>query len=146
MTRRLAKICTFLVLSSAAAATLAQDASADQIIQNGLQVLKQIDDGQTGDVWENAAPFVKARFPKAELANTLRQSRQTVGTIALRTWASVNRIRYQQDTTTTPAGLYANVDYSTRLADGRTVFELLSFRQEADGAWRLTGYVPRQTQ
>lgn len=146
MKRLLAKFCAILVLAGAAGSAPAQDASADQIIQNGLQVLKQIDAGQTGDVWENAAPFIKARFPKAELMSTLTQSRQTVGVIAVRTWASVNRVRFVLDTPANPAGLYANVDYSTRLANGQTVFELLSFRQEADGGWHLTGYVPRQTQ
>lgn len=146
MKQPFARLCTALVLSSAACGVWAQDASADQLIQSGIQVLKQIDDGRAGDVWEAAAPFVKAKFPKAELAATLQQSRQTVGSVTARTWASVNRVRYGQDTTTTPAGLYANVDYSTRLADGRTVFELVSFRQEADGSWRLTGYIPRQSQ
>jgi hypothetical protein len=43
-------------------------------------------------------------------------------------------------------GLYANVDSSSTLADGRTAFELLSFHLERDGQWRLTGYTPRVTQ
>ena len=146
MKRRLLQTCTVFGLFALSAATWAQDASADRIIETGLQVLKQIDSGQTGEVWENSAAFMKARFPKAELTAMLGQSRQSVGSVAARTWASINRVRYAQDTQTVPAGLYANVDYSTRLADGRTVFELVSFRQEADGSWRLTGYVPRQTQ
>lgn len=142
----LALSCTFFLALVAAGSAQAQDASADQLIEGGLQVLKQIDSGQGAQVWEAAAPFVKARYPKAELTATWSQARQSVGAVATRTWASVNRVRFAQDTAGTPAGLYANIDYSTRLNDGRTVFELVSFRQEPDGTWRLTGYLPRQTQ
>lgn len=124
----------------------AQDASADQLIAAGLGVLAQIDADRVDDVWEGAAPFVKARIPRAELGNSLRDARKSVGTIAQRTWASVSRVRYAQADGATPAGLYANIDFSTRLADGRTVFELVSLMQQPDGSWHLTGYIPRQRQ
>lgn len=39
----------------------------------------------------------------------------------------------------------ANVNYSTQLTSGATVFEKVSFRLEPNG-WRLTGYQPRQNQ
>ena len=128
------------------ARSLAQEAAAGRIIEHGCQVLGARDSGRAAEVWEEASPTVKARIPKAEWARSMADARQKVGAVAERTWASVVRIRYIEETASMPAGLYANVDYSTRLRDGRTVFELLSFRQEADGTWRVTGYIPRQTQ
>ncbi len=143
-------ICAWLTLLGCSGA-LAQESgvgsSADELVQAGLNTLRQIEDNRAGDAWEAAAPFVKARFPKAELVGTLQKARATFGSVAQRTWASVSRVR--QTTASEqgfPPGLYANIDYSTRLTDGRTVFELVSFRLELDGVWRLTGYVTRQQQ
>ena len=146
MKKLLALLALAGALTLAAGAASAQDDSADQLIQSGLQVLHLIDADRDGDLWDAAAPFVKARFPKAELMASFRKARESVGTVAQRTWASVNRIRYLQATNEAPAGLYANIDYSTRLTDGRTVFELVTFMQGANGTWHLVGYAPRQRQ
>lgn len=146
MKHLLTQLCTSAIFAAVVPCALAQDASADRIIGSGLQALGQIDKGQTGEIWEDASPTVKARVPKAEWIRTVAESRQKVGAVTERTWASVVRIRQIEDTPALPSGLYANVDFSTRLSDGRTVFELLSFRQESDGRWRLTGYIPRQSQ
>ena len=146
MQSALKKLLAFVMFFTIFASSFAQEASADRIIENGFQVLGAIDSGRAAELWEEASPTVKARIPKAEWARSMADARQKVGAVAERTWASVVRIRYIEDTPSMPAGLYANVDYSTRLRDGRTVFELLSFRQEADGTWRVTGYIPRQTQ
>ncbi|MNF15205.1 hypothetical protein D3C80_2177110 [compost metagenome] len=40
-----------------------------------------------------------------------------------------------------PAGTYANVEFDTQFAGNRTGHELISFRQDEDGTWRLAGYV-----
>ncbi|WPG36449.1 DUF4019 domain-containing protein [Variovorax sp. EBFNA2] len=120
---------------------LAQDGSSAA----GLSPLKQIDEGRSGDIWDTASAFIKTRFPRADFVASTQRSRQTVGVVARRDWAGIARIRYPDDSTGIPAGLYANVDFSTRLANDKTVFEKVSFRLEPDG-WRLTGYVPRENQ
>jgi len=135
--------CTLALAGSCA---LAQNGnSADELVQAGLTSLKQIDEGRAGDIWESASAFVKTRFPKADFVANTQRSRQTVGVVARRDWANVTRIRYLDDSTGIPAGLYANVDFATRLTNDKTVFEKVSFRLEPNG-WRLTGYVPRENQ
>ncbi|WP_321903363.1 DUF4019 domain-containing protein [Burkholderia cenocepacia] len=119
--------------------------SADTLLRDSDAVFKQLDAGQYGAVWTDAAPFVKARFKQDQFAAQMQQARQSVGTVSHRGWAQVTRIRYER-TAGMPDGLYANVDYATTLASGATMFEKLSFRLETDGRWHLTGYVPRQTQ
>ncbi|MBN3506664.1 DUF4019 domain-containing protein [Burkholderia cenocepacia] len=119
--------------------------SADTLLRDSDAVFKQLDAGQYGAVWSDAAPFVKARFKQDQFAAQMQQARQSVGAVSHRGWAQVTRIRYER-TTGMPDGLYANVDYATTLASGATMFEKLSFRLETDGRWHLTGYVPRQTQ
>ncbi|RIX75992.1 DUF4019 domain-containing protein [Acidovorax cavernicola] len=135
--------CTLALASSC---VLAQDgSSADELIQAGLSSLKQIDESRSGELWDSASAFVKTRFPKAEFVANTQRSRQTVGVVARRDWASVTRIRYLDDSAGIPPGLYANVDFATRLTNDKTVFEKVSFRLEPNG-WRLTGYVPRENQ
>ena len=119
--------------------------SADTLLRDSDAVFKQLDAGQYDAVWTDAAPFVKARIKQDQFAADMPRARQSVGAVSHRGWAQVTRIRYT-NTSTTPDGLYANVDYATTLTNGTTVFEKLSFRLEGDGRWHLTGYVPRQSQ
>ncbi len=135
--------CTLALAGSCA---LAQDGtSADELVQAGLTSLKQIDEDRSGEIWDAASGFVKTRFPKAEFVANTQRSRQTVGVVARRDWASVTRIRHLDDSGGFPPGLYANVDFATRLTNNKTVFEKVSFRLEPNG-WRLTGYIPRENQ
>lgn len=139
---------TFCLLALSLTGAQAQSApteSADEIIAAGLSALRQIDEDRVSELWDRASATIKARIPRAEFASGVRQARQTVGTVRQRTWAGVIRIQYQPGSVDPPAGMYANVDYSTQLADGRTVFEKVTLRLEPDG-WRMTGYVPRQQQ
>jgi len=136
--------CTLAVASSCALAQ--QDgSSADELVQAGLASLKQIDEGRAGEIWDGASAFIKTRFPRADFVANTQRARQTVGVVARRDWAGITRIRYPDDSTGIPAGLYANVDFATRLTNDKTVFEKVSFRLEPQG-WRLTGYVPRENQ
>ena len=124
---------------------MAQDASADVVIQSALKVLSQLDTQQAAAALDGAAPLLKARGPAAELVQQLQAARQEVGPVAQRLWASVNRLQVAPTAATAqlPEGIYGNVDFTTQLADGRVVAERISLRLEADGAWRLVGYVPR---
>ncbi|MEW6345469.1 MAG: DUF4019 domain-containing protein [Pseudomonadota bacterium] len=122
-----------------------QGASADELLNDANQVLQQLDTSHYAALWQDAAPFVKASVPQERFTSQMQQARQSVGAVTRRGWASVTRIQYS-GTKGIPDGLYANVDFATTLASGRTMFELLSFRLGDDGQWHLTGYVPRQTQ
>ncbi|AXF22598.1 hypothetical protein CUJ89_18915 [Burkholderia pyrrocinia] len=119
--------------------------SADTLLRDSDTVFKQLDAGQYGAVWGNAAAFVKTRIKQDQFAADMQHARQSVGTVGHRGWAQITRIRYA-NASAMPDGLYANVDYATTLTSGATVFEKLSFRLDDDGRWHLTGYVPRQSQ
>ena len=121
------------------------DSSADDIISTGLTTLKMLDENRVEELWPNVSAFVKTRKPKDVFLQELRSARATVGAVQKREWAGVIRVLYQEGSITPPPGLYANLDISTTLKDGRTVFEKVSFRLEPSG-WQLTGYEPRQAQ
>ncbi|KAB0660296.1 hypothetical protein WT83_10705 [Burkholderia territorii] len=119
--------------------------SADALLRDADAVFKQLDAGQYGAVWNDAAAFVKARIKQDQFALDMQRARQSVGMVGHRGWAQITRIRYT-NSSSMPDGLYANIDYATTLTTGTTVYEKLSFRLGDDGRWHLTGYVPRQSQ
>jgi hypothetical protein len=119
--------------------------SADELVRDATSTLQLIDDAHFDIVWDGAAPFVKAKIEKGRFVTDTQRVRQLLGTVTKRGWTSVTRVQFTGDQNV-PNGMYANVDFFTTLASGRTVFERLSFRLETDGHWHLTGYVPRQLQ
>jgi len=119
--------------------------SGDELLRDADQVFQQLDQGLYGDLWENSAPFVHGKLSKEKFVNDTQQVRQSLGVVTKRGWASIVRTRIT-NATNVPDGLYANLDFSSVLANGHTVYELLSFRLEPDGLWHLTGYTPRRSQ
>jgi Protein of unknown function (DUF4019) len=138
---KLAAVC--VLATSGALAVAAQGTSADELLGDADRVVQQIDSNRYVDVWQDAAPFVKAKIPQDQFVSGTRQSRQALGAIVRRGWASVTRVQYTGQSGI-PDGLYANVNYATTLTNGQSVFELLSFQLGQDGMWHLTGYVPHQ--
>lgn len=133
----------------AAASVLAHGAeagdSADELLGNATLALKRIDAGDYTTLWQQTAPFVRGIYTADRFAAGLVQARKSVGTVSQRGWASVTRLTYTK-VKDVPDGLYANVDYATRLTDGRVIYEKVSFQLGADGHWYFTGYDPRQNQ
>ena len=140
---KVAAVCALAGWCSLAAAE--PGTSADELLGDAGRVLQQLDSDQLDDLWQNAAPFIREKMTQDQFVNSMRVARRTLGPVSTRGWASVTRIRYTK-VNGVPDGLYANVDFSTTLAGGRTLYEMLSFQLESDGQWRLTGYMPRQSQ
>jgi hypothetical protein len=140
---KLALVC--VLATSATLAVAGQGTSADELLSDADRVLQQFDSGQYVEAWQDAAPFVKVKIPQNQFVGTMSQSRRTLGAVTRRGWSSVTRIQYV-GVAGVPDGLYANVDFTSTLGDGRTAFELLSFQLGNDGRWHLTGYTPRLTQ
>lgn len=135
----------FALIAPASFAIAQENFSADELIQAGKKGLQQIDDDKSAELWDAASAFVKTKFTKEEFVTNTRRSRGTFGKVAYRDWANVTAIRYLDDSSGIPPGVYANLDFATHLVDKTTVFEKVSFRLEPNG-WRLTGYIPRAQQ
>lgn len=140
---KLAAACALTL--SATLAVAAQGISADELLKDSEHVFQQFDSNQYADAWQEAAPFVKAKIPQDQFVRTTSQARQALGAVTRRNWASITRIQ-SIGMPEIPDGLYANVDFASTLASGRTVFEMMSFQLGGDGQWHLTGYTPRLTQ
>jgi hypothetical protein len=131
-----------LVLLSGAAR--AQDVDATAMIGGGLQVIRMIDTGNTGELWDGAAPGARKRVTRADFIRQISQARSPLGSVQQRTWVAVNR---QAVTNEDPelAGQYVSIEYETRFANrpNATARELVTFHLEGDGGWRFSGYVVR---
>jgi hypothetical protein len=129
-------------------ATLAHGAepgsSADAILDAASQVMQQIDQHQYTQVWQDAVPFVKARFTQDGFISALSHTRQLLGKVSYRGWSAVVRLQYSHSQTI-PDGLYTDVDYTTTLSDGRVTYELLTLELGKDGHWHFVGYEPHST-
>lgn len=141
---RLAVACALAFMSTLAGAAQS-GTSADELLGDAQRVLQQIDAGQYASVWQETAPFVRAKYVADAFQQGLSQSRKALGSVDHRGWASVTRLTYSHNQVV-PDGLYANVDYATWLTDGRVVYEKVSFQLGNDGRWYFTGYEPRQSQ
>ncbi len=138
--------CAIAAVSASASAYGAEaGGSADELLGAAQHALQQIDAGQYAALWQETAPFVRAKYAAGGFESGLAALRQSVGDVDHRGWASVTRLTYSHDQVV-PDGLYANVDYATWLRGGRIVYEKVSFQLGSDGRWHFTGYAPRQTQ
>ncbi|HWT18850.1 MAG TPA: DUF4019 domain-containing protein [Variovorax sp.] len=122
----------------------AQDADPTNMVRGGLQAIQLVDQGKSGELWDGSGPATKKRVARPEFVRQVEASRSPLGAAQQRTWISVNRQLVANEDPDV-AGQYINVEYETRFANAgnRVVHEMTSFRLDASGTWRLSGYVLR---
>lgn len=127
-----------------AGAARAQDVDATSMIRGGLEVIRMIDAGNTGELWDGAAPGAKKRVTRADFIRQITQARTPLGTPELRTWVTVERVAMNNEDPEL-AGQYVNVFYETRFAGrtGGSAREQITFHLDRDSTWRFSGYTIR---
>lgn len=113
-----------------------------QMVQAATQVAQLIDQQRMGEVWDGASVVAKQAEPRESFARKIAADRQSLGNLISRQLA---RVSYQQsDGQKIPAGLYANVAFSSRFPNAKEpIRELVSFHLDNDHVWRVTGYTLR---
>lgn len=124
----------------AAAAPQAPGTSSDELLRAAFEILHKADTDQLGELWESGSGVLKSRMSKTSFIQATRKARLSMGPVATRDWVSVTRLKYQTgDESGFPAGLYANVEWATRLGSGRNASERISFAL-VNNNWQFTGY------
>ncbi|MFC3551161.1 DUF4019 domain-containing protein [Lysobacter cavernae] len=146
----LAKFFVGLLMLAAAASAMAQQPKAQpqpqtdldptQLVGAGLRVAQMIDAGKSGEVWDGASAVAKRSVQRKQFDDGNRALRKPLGSVVGRRWAMVNR-HVTPGSSQLPAGVYANVQFETSFASRKVGNELVSFRLDEDGTWRLSGYV-----
>jgi len=127
-------------LRIAAAAPSVSDAASDELLRVAADILRKADADQVNELWESGSGVLKSRMGKTAFVRATRKARLSMGPVTDREWSSVTRLKYQADNESGfPAGLYANVVFSTQLDSGRKASERISFARE-NNRWIFTGY------
>ncbi|MGO4222332.1 DUF4019 domain-containing protein [Lysobacter sp. TAF61] len=135
-----------LALTAAFAPALAQkaaparDIDPNSLATAGLQAAQLIDSGRAAEVWDGASAVAKRSVDRKKFTDSVTAQRKPLGATMARRWTVVSR-HSTPGTEQLPAGTYANVEFDTLFAGNRAGHELISFRQDEDGTWRLAGYV-----
>lgn len=109
------------------------------LLNAALQIARMVDEGKAGDAWQGASAAAKSRYTGRQFAESLATQRKVLGAVTSRKWTSVERLVTAGNATLT-AGTYANVVLETGFAGNKVGRELVSFRLDEDGVWRLSGY------
>jgi len=109
------------------------------LVNAALQVVRMVDEGKAGDAWQGASAASRARYTGRQFTDSLAAQRKVLGVVTSRKWAAVERLTTAGNATLT-AGAYANVVLETHFAGNKVARELVSFRLDEDGVWRLSGY------
>ncbi len=139
-TRLLAACLMAAGLQIAAAAPPVSDAASDELLRAATDILRKADADQVSELWDSGSSVLKSRMGKTAFVRATRKARLSMGPVTDREWSSVTRLKYQADNESGfPAGLYANVVFSTQLDSGRKASERISFARE-NNRWIFTGY------
>ncbi|HEY5851090.1 MAG TPA: DUF4019 domain-containing protein [Lysobacter sp.] len=122
------------------AAQQARDIDPNSLASAGIQAAQLIDAGKAGEVWDGASAVAKRSVDRKKFSESITAQRKPLGATTARRWTLVSR-HSTAGSAQLPAGTYANVEFDTQFAGNKTGHELISFRQDEDGTWRLAGYV-----
>lgn len=113
-----------------------------QMAQASLRIAQMIDQGQTGNVWDQASSVAKQTSKRADFVQQINADRAKLGAPSARKLRGITRTQSKGDSV--PPGLYINVSYATQFAKAKQpVRELISFHFDSDRVWRVTGYTLR---
>lgn len=109
------------------------------LLDAAIRVAKSVDAGQVPQLWNDASSVAKRAAAKDAFVAGIAELRKPLGAPVGRDWLAVRRT-VSDGKTAVPAGLYGSVELAATFAGNRTVRELVTFRLDEDGVWRLSGY------
>lgn len=110
------------------------------LLNAAAQVAQAVDREQTGALWDGASAITRKRVTRNDFIAAVQKARKPLGTVSGRAWAAVRRQSVASGGQV-PAGQYASVELTTTFSSRKVARELVSFRLDEDGVWRLAGYV-----
>ena len=114
-----------------------------EMSQAALRVMQLVDANRAGEVWDGSSAVMKQAVPKDAFVRQITTDRARLGAVSGRASPVVTRTQGRAGTPV-PAGLYINVQSSTKFAaQQQPIRELVSFRLDDDKVWRVSGYTLR---
>lgn len=134
-------ICAIAVLGVVLVACAESDPAAEAAARLATEPwLALMDAGEHQRCWEAAAPVFREQVTAAAWAAQARAIRDPLGEPRGR---ELSATTFKTNPWGAPEGRYVIVVYASRWDNG-DIYETLSMREQADGAWRLVGYHVKQ--
>ena len=116
----------------------------DQVLaQYAESIVGMIDNGQVGQVWDQASDVAKQSVSRAQFIKATESDRAKLGKVTSRKLEGITRA-LSNGKSKLPAGLYVNVNFATKFSkQAKPIRELVSFHLDSDKKWRLSGYTVR---
>jgi hypothetical protein len=102
--------------------------------------LAMLDTGRYGETWEAAAPLFKGAITREKWEAGVDAVRAPLGVVIVRKLRSATFARTLPNA---PPGEYFVIQYDTRFDNRPLSTEIITPMRDADGAWRISGYVIR---
>ncbi|MGH8023801.1 MAG: DUF4019 domain-containing protein [Limisphaerales bacterium] len=99
--------------------------------------LTEIDNGQYGQSWQDAASSFQGAITKQKWVSALTGVRKPLGDLESRKLAAA---RYTTQLPGAPDGQYVVMQFDTSFADKNSAVETVTFELEKDGQWKASGY------
>jgi hypothetical protein len=121
----------------------ALDRQDQEIAQVALNIVRMIDQGKIGEVWDNASPVGKQVISRDDFLKKVMRDRGALGAPGMRMPMGVRHLRYD-GSGKMPAGSFINVSFDTQFSNApQSAREMVTFVLDADNNWRFVGYAIR---
>jgi len=135
-----AALCALFMTMFVAGSAVAQDARTSSVQKAARDWLAIADRGDAQASWNTMAPLFKDAISAESWAVSLREVRIPLGEVTGRTVLST---QFSTKMPKAPDGDYALVIFRTAFAKKVDVHETVTLSHEADGVWRVVGYMVR---
>lgn len=99
--------------------------------------LALVDAGDYGGSWDSAASFFKTAVGPDQWRQSMEAYRRPLGGLVTR---EVGSATYLTEAPGAPDGHYVVIEFDTSFENKRSAVETVTPMQDADGAWRVSGY------
>jgi hypothetical protein len=128
-----------LALVLAPLAARAQDPRASAAQRNALDWLALVDRGDPATSWQSASPLFRSVIDAARWRQAIEAIRSSMGTVVTRALASTS---FHTEVPGLPdKGDYVLLVYRTTYTGSPSATERVTMSREADGVYRVAGYV-----
>jgi hypothetical protein len=105
-----------------------------------LAWLAEVDAGRYGASWDEAAKMFQDAVERTKWEVTIERARNPLGVAVAR---KLRTATYTRALPNAPAGEYVVIQYDTRFETRPLSTEIVTPRREADGTWKVAGYIIR---
>lgn len=137
MTRKIAAIVFFMMISVAATGIASEHEKEQPAISAAMTWLNLVDNGQYAESWNTAALYFKHAVSMDQWEGSLDAVRKPLGKPLSR---SVETTNYRTSLPGAPDGRYMVIQFKTSFENKKTAIETVTPMMDKDGKWRVSGY------